>query len=120
MRQGSEGASSKRALTTTDFHLPPPQRLTAGAAECFDPTDRISRQLLHNDPIALNVVQLELDRCGSFRCGRVRRLDRPRISPLARSRTMRQRRLMRLASLAGVSLAVRRRGDMARYRRGAL
>jgi hypothetical protein len=64
----------------------------------------ISRQLLHNDPVALNVVQLELDHC--------RRLRR---SPLLRNRTTRQRRVR----LAGVSLTVRREG-MARCRQGAL
>ena len=36
-----------------------------------------SPQLLHNDPITLNVVQIELDRCGSLRRGHVRGLDRP-------------------------------------------
>ncbi len=71
-----------------------------------------SRQLLHHDPVALNLVQFELDRGDRFSLFPVGCLD-PRISPLARNRTTRQPRLMRLASFAGVSfLEVRRRGGM--------
>jgi hypothetical protein len=37
---------------------------STGGAGFLPPPSGISRQLLHNDPIALNVVELELDRCG--------------------------------------------------------
>jgi hypothetical protein len=35
-----------------------------------------SRQLLHHDPVALDFVQIKLDRCGSLRRRYIRRLDR--------------------------------------------
>jgi len=36
-----------------------------------------SPQLLHNDPLTLNVVQLELDHCRRLRRGHVGGFDRP-------------------------------------------
>ena len=38
-------------------------------------TGRRSGKLLHHDPVAPDFVQIKLDRCGSFRRLRVRRLD---------------------------------------------
>ena len=42
------------------------------------PSARLSRQLLHDDAIALNLIQFELDRGGSFRRLRIGCLDRPK------------------------------------------
>ena len=43
--------------------------------------ERPSPQLLHNDPVTLNVVQLELDHCRRLRRCHVGRLNVPKISP---------------------------------------
>jgi hypothetical protein len=73
---------------------------------------RLSAKLLHHDPVALDFVQIKLVRCSRLGRRHIGRLASPRISPLARRRTTRQRRFIRLASLAGVSLLVQRRGGM--------
>jgi hypothetical protein len=41
-----------------------------------------SSQFLHHDPVALNLVQLELDRCGSFGRFRIVGFDRTEDFPL--------------------------------------
>ena len=69
-----------------------------------------SRQFLHHDAVALNLVQLEQDRGGRFRLFRIKRFDRP--EGLARSKTTRQRRFIRPASFAGLSFLLERRGGM--------
>ena len=51
-----------------------------------------SRQLLHHDAVALDLVQIELDRGGRLCRATSGASTVPRISPLARSRTTRQRR----------------------------
>jgi hypothetical protein len=72
----------------------------------------LSRQFLHHDAVALNLVQLELDRAAAFASSAFWASTIPRISPLARSIQRASGRFIRPASLRGVSLLVRRRGGM--------
>ena len=71
-----------------------------------------SSQHLHHDPVALDFVQIKLDPEAALAAATSVASTVLRISPLARNMTTRQRRFIRRASLAGVSLV--RRGTAAK------
>jgi hypothetical protein len=68
-----------------------------------------STKLLHHDPVALDFVEIKLDRCGRLAVATSGASTVPRISPLLRSRTTRHRRFIRPASFAGLSFLLERR-----------
>ena len=73
-----------------------------------------SGEFLHHDPVALDFVQTNLDRAAALAAATSGASTVPRILPLARNRTTRQRRFIRPASLAGLSFLLDRRGRMAK------
>ena len=87
-----------------------PTRTEGNGAALLKPPHSLppSDKFLHHDPVALDIIQIKLDRCGCLGRRHIGRLDLAEDFALGRSRTTRQRRLMRLASLAGLSLLDRR------------
>jgi hypothetical protein len=84
------------------------------SVDTTSPQGRLVVKFLHHDPVALDFVQIKLDRAAASADATSGASTVPRISPLARSRTTRQRRFIRPASLAGLSFLLVRRGSMAK------
>ena len=88
-----------------------PRRIAKRLTEVLAAGDhRGLAKLLHHDPVALDFVQIKLDRCGCLGRRHIGGFDRTEDFALVRSRTTRQRRFIRPASVAGLSFLLERRG----------
>ena len=91
-----------------------PTRTEGNGAALLKPPHSLppSDKFLHHDPVALDIIQIKLDRCGCLGRRHIGRLDLTEDSPLLRSRTTRQRRFTLPASFAGLSSLLERRDGM--------